>query len=89
MEAGEGPEDALRRELAEELGIRPTAWTLHSTHEDGDMRLHLYRVTRWRGMPQVLGAEHSRIRWHRLYQACELPDLAAPEYREIFRTLIK
>jgi 8-oxo-dGTP diphosphatase len=88
LEAGETPEDALCRELVEELGIAATAWTFHSTHEDGDVRLHLYVVTRWRGMPRLRGNEHSEIRWHRLWRACELQDLAAPEYRQIFRSLL-
>ena len=88
LEPGEGPEDALSRELVEELGIVPTAWTFHSTHEDGGVRLHLYVVTRWRGKPQLRGDEHSQIRWHRLSRACELQNLAAPKYCEIFRTLI-
>ena len=87
LEAGETPENALCRELAEELGIAPTAWTFHSTHEDGGVRLHLYVVTRWRGRPQLRGNEHSQMRWYRLSRACELRNLAAPEYREIFRTL--
>jgi 8-oxo-dGTP diphosphatase len=87
LEAGETPEDALCRELAEELGIAATAWTFHSTHEDGGVRLHLYIVTRWRGRPQLRGNEHSQMRWHPLSRACELRNLAAAEYREIFRTL--
>jgi 8-oxo-dGTP diphosphatase len=88
LQAGETPEDALSRELVEELGIVPTAWTLHSTHEDDGVRLHLFVVTRWRGRPRLRGDEHSQIRWHRLSRACELPDLAAAKYREIFRTLM-
>ena len=88
VEAGETREDALARELGEELGIVPTAWTFHSTHENGDVRLHLYVVTRWRGRPRLQGDEHSQIQWHRLARACELTDLASPEYCEVFRTLI-
>ncbi len=87
LELGETPEDALSRELAEELGIVPTTLTFHSTHEEGGVRLHLYVVTRWRGRPRLRGDEHLQIRWHRLSSACELP-LAAPKYCEIFRSLI-
>src|SRR4051812_40994434 len=88
LEAGETPEDALTRELVEELGIVPTAWTFHSIHEAGGVCLQLYVVTRWHGRPRLRGDEHSQIRWHRLSHACELQNLAAPSYCDIFRTLM-
>jgi 8-oxo-dGTP diphosphatase len=89
VEAGEELEDALRRELGEELGIVPTAWALHSKHEALDVQLHLFIVSQWRGSPRTCGDEHSEILWHELSSACELPDLAAPGYAEVFRTLSK
>jgi 8-oxo-dGTP pyrophosphatase MutT (NUDIX family) len=69
----------LHRELAEELGVVPTAWVLHSKHDTGDFHLHLFVVREWHGRPHALGDEHSEIRWHDLSSACRLPDLAAPK----------
>ena len=89
VELGESLEDALLRELAEELGMVPTIWALHSTPDARHIQLHLFIVSQWRGSPSTRGDEHSEIRWHELPSACRLPDLAAPQYVEIFRALSK
>jgi 8-oxo-dGTP diphosphatase len=89
VEPGEALDEALRRELEEELGVTPTVWSLHSKHDAPHVQLHLFVVSQWRGNPQACGDEHSEIQWHELSSACGLADLAAPEYVEVFRTFSK
>lgn len=56
IEAGETPDNALRRELAEELDIRIASWSLWQevTHEYPDTRVHLYfyHITAFDGTPR-------------------------------------
>ena len=63
--AGEDPADALRRELAEELGIdieefRPFM-ALHHDYPDRSVDLEFFLVTAWHGEPA--GLEGQLIRW--------------------------
>ena len=66
VEAGETPEQALAREIEEELGIAleselaPAAFASERLGER-HMLLLLYTATEWRGEPQALDA--SAIRW--------------------------
>lgn len=73
VEAGESEEDALRRELAEELGIEPTELrslrTIAAEHPD-PWRLRVFAVTAWHGEPRNLQTrEHAEIRWCSLDEA--------------------
>lgn len=65
MEAGESPEAALHRELAEELGITvraATPWQVREyAYPQRRVRLHLYKVTAWEG--RVHGREGQELRW--------------------------
>lgn len=67
IEAGETPRDALGRELAEELGVRPVtaeplaAVTLGHPHH---VRLHPFLVTAWSGTPAP--REGQSIAWGRV-----------------------
>lgn len=69
LERGESPEEALRRELREELGIRVTSAEPLGEYDDLDptsretFRHHLFLVTAWDGEPHVANEEHSEIRW--------------------------
>ena len=63
--AGETPSDALRRELAEELGIDVTAsqpyMDLHHEYADRTVDLEFFLVTAWQGEPT--GLEGQGVRW--------------------------
>ena len=72
LEPGETSEQALVRELREELGVTPAAWaSLGEVREslpggNGSIVLHLYAVTSWNGTPRNLSSEeHSEVMLHR------------------------
>jgi 8-oxo-dGTP diphosphatase len=90
VEPGERHEATLLRELQEELGITPTEWTFLETltlslpETAGQMIVHLYLVTAWRGVPfNRQPEEHNVIHWFSLAEASGLP-LADPSYPELF-----
>ena len=69
MEAGEAPEDALRRELREELDIRPTSITYICTllHRAQEFRkLHYFVVEDWQG--EISNREAEALLWMPLEQ---------------------
>jgi len=92
VEAGESKEQALVRELQEELGITPSRWvewdTLFIPHyetESIQMRLNLYRVKEWSGIPENRQPhEHSTLGWFTLAQALRLKR-ALPAYEDVFK----
>ncbi len=65
VEAGETPLQALRRELQEELDIRvgvALPWMVHHfAYPHARVRLHLFRVLRWEGLPRPL--EQQVLAW--------------------------
>jgi 8-oxo-dGTP diphosphatase len=77
VEAGEGFEAALARELAEELGIGVDAGDLHpltfATTQAGDapLLLLLYVCRAWRGAPRPLAA--SALVWASPDEMAQLP----------------
>lgn len=79
IEAGETPEDALARELAEELAIAvPCNCLFPATFaslggEAGHLLLLLYTCRKWTGVPRALAAQ--ALRWVR---PVELHGLAMP-----------
>lgn len=79
LEKGETPEQALRRELQEELAIEVTRAQFLHVYEDIDptsgetFRHHLFLVTGWDGDPGIANDEHSEIRWFRPEEVPELP----------------
>ena len=88
VEPGETLEQALVRELAEEIGITPTAFVqiaiIDFTEEAGEPVLfHLFRVTAFNGEPRLANDEHTELRWFSFAEAAALPDLASPRYRPI------
>lgn len=91
LEAGETPEQALVRELQEEVGVTPTSWQpsgeIRGPVSGGDelLVLHLFAVTAWTGTPHNrLPEEHARVAWFTVDDACRLA-LAHPDYPVLFR----
>jgi 8-oxo-dGTP diphosphatase len=98
LEPGEGPEQALMRELEEELGIVPTSWSPLATQHvlvhdptgvgQASLTLFLFCVTAWSGTPSNRQPhEHSAIGWFTLTQVAELA-LADSAYLPIFATCL-
>ena len=67
-EAGESPEDTLRREVKEELGIEIEAFhrlpDRQTTWDGKPARVVVFAVTGWRGSPKNTAPhEHAAISW--------------------------
>lgn len=81
LEAGESPEQALRRELLEELGVTVLAVRLHQrlrhVYADRDLAVTLYffHVTDFAGEPRSLDSQ--TLRWVRYDRAAGLAFLPA------------
>jgi 8-oxo-dGTP pyrophosphatase MutT (NUDIX family) len=87
VERGEGFEQALHRELSEEVGIVPAEYRPLAPIVDPHVATTIYRmyaVTGWCGEPEILDEEHSELRWFPLNAAASLPDLALEAYRPLF-----
>ncbi len=69
VQEGESPAMALRRELAEELGIDAVVDAAVAVVADPDPgrhgpgTFHVFRIDRWRGEPALRGGEHTRMGW--------------------------
>ena len=94
-EGAETPEETLRRELAEELGI--VALCIHNLgafrepwskqHSDGYH--HFFAVTAWSGEPQNRAPdEHDEIAWFSEQELSSIP-LAAAEYAELLSSVFR
>lgn len=89
-EGGESDEQALVRELDEELGIAPTRYRSLGEHAEPPdapvVSLHLFVVEAWRGTPANRSPEHDAIAWHDPTQLGSLR-LASPRLLEILSPL--
>ena len=77
VEPGESPEEAVIRELAEELGITvkesclaPFSFASHS-YADFHLLMPLYICRRWEGTPRAL--EHPALKWVRPKDMADYP----------------
>ncbi len=93
LESGESPDQALKRELHEELGITVESafpWlTRVFTYPQGTVRLHFYRVTAWSG--QLYPHEGQQFAWQNAFTVgvspvlpANLPILRALELPEVY-----
>lgn len=83
VDAGETPEDALRREVLEELGVHATGVRELGLLEanEGGWRLRLFAVETWEGEPvNRQPGEHAELRWMQRETACECLALAHPGF---------
>ena len=93
VEAGESGEQAITRELAEELGVVVDARDLfyldcmEGTAPEA-WRLRLYRVGTWSGEPANL-AEHSLQRWCALEEAQALLGGAHPDFGRLLALAVE
>jgi len=95
VEEGEALNEALVRELREEVGVTPTDYKPLGTIRDPNVgaadpvTYYLYKVTAWDGgEPTLVGDEHTELAWFARETAAALPDLALDEYRSLFDQLI-
>ena len=84
LEPGETPEQALARELKEELDILPRRHEplirIHHRYEDRQVRLDFYRVTAFEGVPR--GMEGQPLQW------CDPRSLRAEDFPAADRPVI-
>jgi 8-oxo-dGTP pyrophosphatase MutT (NUDIX family) len=92
VEAGETLEDALIREISEEVGVVATEFDLLASTEERKPELygpclhHIFRVRRWTGgEPYNACDEHSEIRWFDVEDLTALPNLVDCDYPRLAR----
>lgn len=91
VEAGESGEQAITRELAEELGIAPRGLFYLDLIEGAapePWRLRLYLVLGWNGTPALL-AEHAELRWCALEEAQARLAGAHPDFPRLLALAVR
>jgi 8-oxo-dGTP diphosphatase len=90
IEAGESPEQALRRECREEIAVEVVKMRPLEIHlADPNLEPHAFLVTDWRGTPiNAAPEEHDALDWFTL---AELPELtfADPSYAALISPLLR
>ena len=91
VEVGETIDQALIREVQEEISITPTSFSLIGKLNEPNPEInkpavyYIYKVTAWDGgEPTMLGDEHSEVRWFPIEEACIIPNLALKSYIPFF-----
>lgn len=92
LESGETEEQALVRELVEEIGVTPTEFhklrsIIHQPEARTEIVFHIFAVTDWSGQPEIRNHEHTQLRWASLSRAAEFDPLALQEYEALLLSL--
>lgn len=91
VETGESLEQALVREVREEMAVQPTVFRkigIILDPSDAEIAYIMYEVTEWiGGEPKLIGTEHSELCWFGFDAASIRSGLALNEYRALFHTL--
>jgi 8-oxo-dGTP diphosphatase len=87
VEAGESPDEALVREVQEEVGVTPTEFRLIATVRErqpeiyGDALHHVYAVTAWQGgEPSNACDEHTELKWFTISEMRQLTNIVDADY---------
>ena len=92
-EVGETPEETLRREFQEELGITPEKISFLGVYDEphpelyGEGKHYIFVVSEWSGELRNLGIEHEDIRWF-TWEDIKNVKLASEAYLELFKPLL-
>ncbi|WP_434710121.1 NUDIX domain-containing protein [Rhizobium sp. YTUHZ045] len=94
IEDGEDAETAMRRELMEEISITPERWRLAAKFvsqapPEASATFHVYHVDQWQGLPQLVGDEHTELRWFTPSEITSETELAPPQLGEILVKLLE
>lgn len=91
VEKGESFEEALLREIDEEIGVVPLRFALIADYTlDGGEAYRIFRVDAWSGgEPNLRNHEHTELRWVTPAEACALRPLALDRYVDLFETVGK
>jgi 8-oxo-dGTP pyrophosphatase MutT (NUDIX family) len=87
VEDGESLDEALIREVQEEVGVTPTEYRLIATVRErqpelyGDALHHVYAVTSWEGgEPANICDEHTELKWFSVSEMRGLANIVDPDY---------
>ena len=87
VEDGESLDQALIREVQEEVGVRPTTFRLLAMIRErrpeihGDMLHHIYAVTGWEGgEPSNTSDEHTELKWFSVREMRALTNIVDLDY---------
>ena len=90
VEHGEAADDALIREIVEELGVRPTRFRLLASlveQSDGAPLCvhHVYSITEWEGgNPRNACDEHSEVRWFTMGEVRRLDNKTPFDFDDLY-----
>jgi 8-oxo-dGTP pyrophosphatase MutT (NUDIX family) len=95
VEEGESLEEALIREIHEEVGVRPTRFALVAKVREprpdlyGDALHHNYAVTGWDGELANICDEHTELQWFSLEEMRRLINIVDSNYVHLAETAIR
>jgi 8-oxo-dGTP diphosphatase len=95
VEDGESLNDALIREIQEEVGVTATQFTLIATFKErkpeiyGDALHYVYVVTSWTGGdPANVCDEHTELKWFSISEMLLLPNIVDTNYPLLVRLFL-